>query len=122
MKKYFISKKIYLKAFPFHYFKTLEHTAQKGIDIIAECQENEYSEIKLYQAVEIEYILENYMNHDHAPKQTSLIIACDSKKLNKLDKIEGNWKYVWNYKGYRILVILLKHLPKIELKKKKFND
>jgi hypothetical protein len=105
-----------LKALPFHYFKTLEHTAQKGIDIIAEYQEKDFSEKKLFQALEVEYILENYSDHDHVPEQTSLIIAWDSKNRGKLTKVEDEWKYVWEYMRYNLNVMLLKYLPKIELK------
>lgn len=111
-----------LKAIPFYYFRTLEHTARKGIDIIAEYQETEESERKLYQAIEVEYMLENYMKHEHVAEQTSLIIAWDAKKINKLDKIKGNWKYVWNYRGHDILVILLKYLPDIEIRKKRYPN
>lgn len=105
-----------LKALQFHYFKTLEHTAQRGIDVIADYQEKDFSERKLFQAVEVEHILENYSEHDHVPEQTSLIIAWDSKNRDKLTKVEGEWKYVWNCGGQNLNVILLKYLPKIELR------
>lgn len=105
-----------LRALPFYHFRTLEHTAQKGIDIIAEHQEKEHSEKKLFQAVEVESILENYSNHDHVPEQTSLIIAWDSKNRDKLTKVEGEWRYVWEYGGNNLNVILLKYLPDIEVK------
>lgn len=57
-----------LKALPFHYLKTLEHTAQKGIDIIAEYQEKDFSEKKLFQTIEVEHMLESYSDHDHVPE------------------------------------------------------
>ncbi len=107
-----------LRALPFYYFRTLEHTAQKGIDIIAEYQEKDFSEKKLFQAVEVEHILENYSDHDHVPEQTSLIIAWDSNNRDKLTKVEDEWKYVWGYVGLSLNVILLKYLPKIVVKVK----
>jgi len=107
-----------LKALPFHYFRTLEHTAQKGIDIIADYQEKDFSEKKLFQAIEVEHILENYSDHDHVPEQTSLIIAWDSKDRDKLTKAEGEWKYVWEYMRHNLSVVLLKYLPKIGVKVK----
>lgn len=107
-----------LKALPFHYFRTLEHTAQKGIDIIADYQEKDFSEKKLFQAIEVEHILENYSDHDHVPEQTSLIIAWDSKNRDKLTKAEGEWKYVWEYMRHNLSVVLLKYLPKIGVKVK----
>ena len=107
-----------LKALPFHYFKTLEHTAQKGIDIIAEYQEKDFSEKKLFQAVEAEHMLENYSDHDHVPEQTSLIIAWDSRNRDKLTKTEDEWKYVWEYRGVNLNVVLLRYIPGIEIKEK----
>lgn len=107
-----------LKALPFHIFKTLEHTAQKGIDIIADYQEKDFSEKKLFQAVEAEHILENYSDHDHVPEQTSLIIAWDSRNREKLTKTEREWKYVWEYMKINLSVILLKYVPGIEIRTK----
>jgi len=106
------------KALPLFYFRSLEHTAQKGIDVIAEYQEKDFSEKKLYQAIEVEHILENYGDHDHVPEQTSLIIAWDSKNRDKLTKVEGEWKYVWPYAGNNLNVILLRYLSNIEVKTK----
>lgn len=107
-----------LKALPFHYFRTLEHTAQKGIDIIADYQEKDFSEKKLFQAIEVEHVLENYSDHDHVPEQTSLIIAWDSRNRDKLTRVEGEWKYVWGFMGHNLNVVLLKYIPKIEVKVK----
>ena len=107
-----------MKVLPFHYFRTLEHTAQEGIDIIAEYQETEYSEKKMFQSVEIEHILENYLQHDHVPEQTSVIIAWDSRKLDDLKKTELPSKFVWNLEGSNLTVYLIKRFPRIELKTK----
>jgi hypothetical protein len=107
-----------LKALPLYYFRTLEHTAQKGIDIIADYQEKDFSERKLFQAIEVEHKLENYADHDHAPEQTSLIIAWNSKNRDSLIKAEGEWRYVWEYRGTHLNVILLKYLPEIVVKTK----
>jgi hypothetical protein len=107
-----------LKALPFYYFRTLEHTAQKGIDVIAEYQEKDFSEKKMFQAVEVEYTLENYSDHDHVPEQTSLIVAWDAKNKAKLTAVDGQWKYVWPYMGHNLNVVLLRYVPKIEIKAK----
>jgi len=107
-----------LGALPFHYFRTLEHTAQKGIDIIADYQERDFSEKKFFEAIEVEFLLENYSNHDHIPEQTSLIIAWDSKTHSDLEKVEDEWRYVWSHAGARLNVILLKYLPGIEVRVK----
>jgi len=107
-----------LKGIPFHYFKTLEHTAQKGIDVIAEYQEEDFSEKKLFQAVEVEYILENYSDHDHVPEQTSLVIAWDSRDKDRLTKAKSDWRYIWTYTGTSLNVILLRYIPGIEIRTK----
>jgi hypothetical protein len=107
-----------MNTLPFYNFRTLEHTAQRGIDVIAEYQEKDFSEKKLFQAIEVEHILENYSDHDHIPEQTSLIIAWDSKHRDKLTKAESNWKYVWEYAGHNLNVILLRYIPELEIKTK----
>ena len=96
-------------------FRTLEHTAQKGIDIIADYQERDFSEKKFFEAVEVEFSLENYSDHDHVPEQTSLIVAWDSRKPNELEKVEGESRYVWALGGANPNVILLKYLPEIKI-------
>lgn len=107
-----------MKALPFYFFRTLEHTAQKGIDIIAEFQEKDFSEKKFFQAVEVEHIVENYADHDHVPEQTSIIIAWDSRDKGKLTRTELSWKYVWEYSGQPLTVFLLKYVPGMEVKPK----
>lgn len=107
-----------LKALPLHVFKSLEHTNKKGIDIIADYQETDISEMKLFQSIEAEYLLENYENHDHVPEQTSLIIAWDSKNLSDLIKGKNEWSYQWEYSDVKLNVILLKYIPDIEVKTK----
>ncbi len=107
-----------MKTLPFHYFRTLEHMAQRGIDIIADYQEESFSEKKVVQAVEVEYVMENYADHDHTPEQTSLLIAWDARQRDKLTKAKGDWKYVWSYAGANLNVALLRYLPGLEVKTK----
>jgi len=108
-----------LKALPFHYFKTLEHTAQKGIDIIGEYQEKEHSAKEKYRTIEVENILENYAKHDHVPEQTAIIIAWDSKDKDALTPTEVPYKFVWEYGGVNLTVYLIKYFPAIEIKNKR---
>ena len=107
-----------LKALPLHVFKSLEHTNKKGIDIIADYQETDISEMKLFQSIEAEHLLENYENHDYVPEQSSLIIAWDSKNLSDLIKGKNEWSYQWEYSDVKLNVILLKYIPDIEVKTK----
>jgi hypothetical protein len=108
------------KLLPFQYFKTLEHTAQVGIDIIGEYQENAQSLRQVYRAIEVEHMLENYGDHDHVPEQTSLIIAWDAKSKDELTKVEGEYKYIWHYDAKNnIPVYLIRHLPNLEIRDKK---
>ena len=111
-----------MKVLPFHEFRTLEHTAQKGIDMIADFQEKDFSEKKMFQAVEIEHILENYSDHDHVPEQTSLIIAWDSRNREQLTKTELDWKHVWDYGGHSLTVVLLKYVPGIQVATKSASE
>lgn len=108
-----------LKALPFHYFKTLEHTAQRGIDILGEYQEKEHSVREVYRAIEVENILENYSIHDHVPEQTALIIAWDSKNKDDLIQTNEPYKFTWEYEGVKLTVYLIKHFPDLEIRNKK---
>lgn len=104
------------KALPFHYFKTLEHTAQKGIDIIGEFQEEEVSAKELFRAIEVENMLEDYDDHEHVPEQTALIIAWDSKDKDNLTPTKKSYKFIWDYNGHNLIVYLIKYFPEIEIK------
>ena len=101
---------------PLHHFRTLEHTSQREIDIIAEYQEKDSSEIREFISVEVEYIMENYTDHNYVAGQTSLIIAWDSKNRNELICTDEKWKYIWKYLDVSIEVILLKYIPFLEVK------
>lgn len=103
-------------ALPFHYFKTLEHTAQKGIDIIGEFQEEEFYVKEIFRAIEVENMLENYDDHEHVPEQTALIIAWDSKSKENLTPTKKPYKFVWDYNGHKLTVYLIKYFPEIEIK------
>jgi hypothetical protein len=103
-------------AIPLHHFKTLEHTAQKEVDIIAEIQEKDSSELTEFASVEVEYILENYVDYNYSAGQTDLIISWDSMDKNELNRTSESWKYKWKYRGVELDVILLKYLPSLEVK------
>ena len=78
-----------LERTPFGQFLSLEHTNQRGIDVIATFQESEDSQLRIMEAVEFEYRFENYLAHGHNPKQTSVVICWevrDSAKLQKLSE------------------------------------
>lgn len=108
-----------LKALPFYYFKTLEHTAQRGIDIIGEYQEKEHSAKEFYRAIEVENILENYAKHDHVPEQTAMIIAWDAKNKDDLIPTKEPYKFVWEYGGVNLTVFLIKDFTNIDIRSKK---
>jgi hypothetical protein len=107
------------KILPLFYFKTLEHTSQRGIDIIGEFQEEEHSAKQLYRTIEVENILENFDEHEHVPEQTALIIAWDSENKDKLIPTPGKpYKFYWDYNGVNLMVYLIRYFPGIEIKKK----
>ncbi len=105
-----------MDAIPFHYFITLEYSAQSEIDIIAEYQEKDLLERKKFTAVDVEYILEDYISHSRTPEQASLIIAWDAKNKNELTRTSESWRYIWEYLGIKLEVMLLKYIPFLEVK------
>ncbi|MDD5701027.1 MAG: hypothetical protein PHU23_03160 [Dehalococcoidales bacterium] len=60
---------------PFAHFVSLEHTAKSGIDIIADYQIEDDGQLHIAEAIEFEYIYENFLAHAHSAKQTSLVIC-----------------------------------------------
>lgn len=108
-----------LKALPFHEFRSLEHTNQTGIDVIANYQEEDIGEKKICAAIEFEHTFENYIEHGHNPSQTSLIICWQIKNPKKLEKL-NQYKYRTTLEGKSVEIIEIKSFPGIEIKER-FN-
>lgn len=100
---------------PFYKFKTLEHTNQRGIDVIANFQETEDSEYKYMVAIEFESHFENFKKHEHNPKQTSMIICWEVKNPRAIEKV-SEYKYNANFDGDIINVLEIKRFPSITVK------
>ena len=102
---------------PFYKFKTLEHTNQKGIDVIANFQETEDSEYKYMVAIEFESYFEKFKPHGHNPKQTSMIICWEVKnpRARTIEKV-SDYTYNANFDGDIIRVLEIKHFPNIIVK------
>ena len=64
-----------MNAIPLPLFRTLEHTRQAGIDVIADYQWDDISAKKSFSPIEIEYELENFLKHDHEISQAPLIVC-----------------------------------------------
>ena len=97
-------------------FHSLEHTNQSGVDVIANYQEEEISEKKLFVAVEFEPYFERYVEQDHNPHQTSLIVCWEIKNPDKLEKLK-DYKYRVTIQGVSIDILEIKSFPGIEIKK-----
>jgi len=109
---------------PFHTFKTLEHTPQKGMDLIAELQESSDSEKKDYVSVEVERNFSNFESHGHHPGQTDYVICWNMNP----DSVNGNvkkldsYKYLYESSGQTIEVFSLRDMDKIGIRRRSEID
>ena len=78
---------------PLNLFKTYEHTAITGIDIIGELQEKEGYEVQKFISIEVEFAFHRFMLHRHSPAQTRCIICWEVADPEALEKTELPFKY-----------------------------
>lgn len=78
---------------PLNLFKTYEHTAISGIDIIGELQEKEGYEVQKFVSIEVEFAFHRFMLHRHSPAQTRHIICWEVADPEALSKTELPFKY-----------------------------
>jgi hypothetical protein len=95
---------------PFARFESLEHTGKSGIDVIATYQINEDGQLRMMEAVEFEYLFENFIEHGHNPRQTALVICWDIKSPQKLQKV-SEWLWRATVEDQVILVVRIKGFP-----------
>lgn len=105
-----------LELLPFEKFRSLEHTKQAGIDVIATFQVDDESSLNQFVSVEFEYQFSNFIAHGHNPKQTSMIICWEVDKPKLLDKV-SEFKYHYKTEGTIIPVYEVKNFPKVIVKR-----
>jgi inhibitor of KinA sporulation pathway (predicted exonuclease) len=96
---------------------SLEHTSQSGIDVIATFQETEDSQLRIMEAVEFEYRFENYLAHEHNPKQTSLIICWEIRDNSKLQRV-CDYYHRAEVDGEIVPVFEISRFPGVRIKKR----
>lgn len=102
---------------PFYYFRSLQHTSLEGIDLICEYQEKKESQKRLFESVEVEFRLENYLDHDHVASQTGLIFCWDAKPNGDLKRVT-DYEYLWHIQGSVVPVYVISKFPGIDVKPK----
>lgn len=102
---------------PFEAFTSLEHTAKNGIDVIANYQITEDSQLHLMEAVEFEHCYENFLAHGHNPRQTSLIVCWEIQKPEKLHQVD-DWLYRTTIEDQIISVVYMRAFPGLSLRKR----
>ena len=109
-----------LNVLPFEDFCSIEHTGLEGIDIIANYTIFPDSQPKYFEAVEAEYMFENFLKHGHEPKQTELVICWDiaNKDDASIEKIES-WLYRKNFSTTSVYIAVVKEFPNLKLVKKR---
>lgn len=78
---------------PFMKFRTLEHTAIGGIDVIGEIQEKEGDEVNKFVAIEVEYICERFLLHRHSPSQTRYIFCWKIRHPDDFQPTGDSYKF-----------------------------
>lgn len=104
---------------PFHYFRSLQHTSLEGIDLICDYQETKESQKRLFESVEVEFKLQNYLDHEHVPSQTGLIF-CWALKPNpsvNLKKV-SDYRFNWDVQGSIVPVYVISRFPGIAVNPK----
>lgn len=97
---------------PFENFITWEHTKKDGIDVIASFQIDEESSLENFVPIEFEAIFENYINHEHNPKQTKCIICWEISNKSKLRRI-NDFFYYYDVESVSIPVYEIKSFPDV---------
>ncbi|MGB9693546.1 MAG: hypothetical protein ACPLYF_01740 [Fervidobacterium sp.] len=82
-----------MKKIPLNIFRTIEHTAIGGIDIIAELQEKPGDEVQKYVSVEVEHVFERFMLHRHSPSQTRYVFCWEIADPEALERTHLPYKY-----------------------------
>lgn len=102
---------------PFQFFVSLQHTALEGIDLICDYQETKESQKHILESIEVEYKLQNYLDHAHVATQTGLIFCWEAKPDPSLKRI-SDWKFLWQVQGAVVPVYVIGKFPGIEVKPK----
>jgi hypothetical protein len=101
---------------PLNKFRTIEHTAIGGIDIIAELQEKPGDEVQKYVSVEVEYVFERFMLHRHSPSQTRYVFCWEIANPEILDKTSFPYKYMKKIEDRIIQVYEIRKFPGVSVK------
>jgi hypothetical protein len=106
-----------LRALPFDFFETLEHTNLEGIDVLANVRAEKDGQTQYFVPIEVEDIFEEYIPHGHNPKQTAMIICWEIEDPEVLEKSEDK-RYLFFFKlgDERIPVYEIRSLPSIDIK------
>lgn len=103
-----------LDLLPFENFITWEHTKKDGIDVIASFQIDDESSLESFVPIEFEALFENYIDHQHNPKQTKCIICWEISDKSKLRKI-SDYLFYYDVENTSIPVYEIKTFPDIRV-------
>jgi len=101
---------------PLNLFKTYEHTALTGIDIIGEIQEKEGYEVHKFVSIEVEFAFHRFMLHRHSPAQTRYVFCWEVADPEALEKTELPFKYRKTIDDKIVEVYEIRHFPGITVR------
>jgi len=101
---------------PLEKFRTMEHTAIGGIDIIGELQEKEGYEVQKYVSIEVEFAFHRFMLHRHSPAQTRYIFCWEVADPEALEKTDLPFKHRKVINDRMIEVYEIRRFPGIQVR------
>ncbi len=105
-----------LGALPF-YCTVLEYTPKPGIDAIGHFRMSSDAITEQFAPIEFEYEFQSFVTHGHPQGSTKLVVcwAADRGPTELLSPSEQPWLMYHTAKGARIPVVVMRHLPNIEI-------
>lgn len=100
---------------PFRKFRTLEHTAIGGIDVIGDIQEKEGDEVNKFVAIEAEYICERFILHRHSPAQTRYIFCWKIRHPDDFQPTGDPYKFKREISGKTLQVFEISKFPNLHV-------
>jgi hypothetical protein len=101
---------------PFYEYTTLEHTSWKGIDLIADLQEESTSEKKECITIEVERDFSSFEQHGHHPGHTDYVICWNMNPGSVDGELQqlNDYKYSYTMEDQVIEVFVLNQMTGIE--------
>ncbi len=99
--------------------KVLEYTAQSDIDALADFRFGTEEAYNRFAPVEFEFGAAAFLDHDHPPQQTKLVICWHEADLCEDDGFVATpdpWRFKLVCDSYEVPVVVLRYVPAVEIR------